>query len=60
VAGAIKKLYASMDQFIQTLEMVEEASQKATSPAVKSTLDGICGILEATCEQFVQTVLKKE
>jgi methyl-accepting chemotaxis protein len=54
---AIEKLDQSIEQFNQTLETVEGASQEATDPAVKSTLDRIYGILEATKEQLVQTIL---
>ncbi len=58
--AALDRLDQSIEQFNQTLTTVEEASQEATSPAVKSLLDRIYGILEATKEQLVQTVLKTQ
>jgi hypothetical protein len=39
------------------MEIVEEASNEANNPNVKATLDRIYGILEATKEQIVQTIL---
>lgn len=58
--AALDRLDQSIEQFNQTLTTVEEASQEAASPAVKSLLDRIYGILEATKEQLVQTVLKTQ
>jgi hypothetical protein len=58
--AAMEKLDASIDQFNQTLENVDDASKEATNPEVKSTLDRIYGILNAAQEQLVQTVLNKE
>jgi len=58
--AAMDRLDQSIEQFNQTLKTVEEASQEATSPAVKSLLDRIYGILEATKEQLIQTVLKTQ
>lgn len=55
--AAMDRLDQSIEQFNQTLETVEDASQQAESPAVKSNLDRIYGILEATREQLVQTIL---
>ena len=54
---AIERLDQSIEQFNQTLQTVEDASKEADSPAVKSVLDRIYGILEATKEQIVQTIL---
>jgi hypothetical protein len=51
---AIQRLDESIEQFNTTLQRVEESSQAATDPAVKSTLDRIYGALEATKEQIVQ------
>jgi hypothetical protein len=55
--AAITQLDESIDQYNQTLQAVEDASQQATDPVVKSTLDRIYGILQATKEQLVQTIL---
>jgi len=51
---AVQRLDESIEQFNTTLQRVEEASQEATDPAVKTTLDRIYGALEATKEQIVQ------
>ena len=56
--AAIERLNQSIDQYNQAMQTVEDASKEATDPAVKSTLDRIYGILEATKEQLVQTILK--
>ena len=58
--AAIEKLDQSIEQFNQTLQTVEEASNEATDPEVKSTLDRIYRILEATKEKIVQTVLNTQ
>jgi methyl-accepting chemotaxis protein len=58
--AAIDRLNESIEQFNTALESVEDASQEAESPAVKSILDRIYGILEATKEQLVQTILGEE
>jgi hypothetical protein len=58
--AAIAKLDQSIEQFNQTLQMVEDASDAATDPGVKSTLDTIYRILEATIEKIVQTVLNTQ
>jgi methyl-accepting chemotaxis protein len=58
--AAIEKLDQSIEQFDQTLQTVEDASNEATVPAVKSILDRIYGILEATKEQIVQTILNTQ
>jgi len=55
---AIEKLDQSIEQFNTTLETVEEAASEADTPAVKATLDRIYGMLLATREQLVQTILK--
>ena len=54
---AIERLDQSIEQFNNTLQTVEDASKEAESPAVKSVLDRIYGMLEATKEQLVQTIL---
>jgi hypothetical protein len=56
--AAIAKLDASIDQFNKALQTVDDASKKADSPVIKSTLDRIYGILEGAKEQLVQTILK--
>ena len=58
--AAMEKLDQSIEQFDQTMQTVEDASQEAESPAVKSVLDRIYGILEATKEQLVQTILNTQ
>jgi hypothetical protein len=58
--AAIEKLNQSMEQFDQTLQTVEDASNEASSPAVKTILDRIYGVLEATREQLVQTILNTQ
>ncbi len=58
--AAIDRMNQSIEQFDATLQTIEDASQEAESPAVKSTLDRIYGILEATKEQLVQTILGNE
>ena len=55
---AIEKLDQSIEQFNNTMETVEEAASEAETPAVKAVLDRIYGMLEATKEQLVQTILK--
>jgi DNA anti-recombination protein RmuC len=57
--AAVEKLHALSDQFDQTLQTVEDASQEATSPAAKSILDRIYGVLEAVQEQITQAVLER-
>jgi len=58
--AAMDKMDQSIEQFDQTMQTVEDASQEAESPAVKSVLDRIYGILEATKEQIVQTILNTQ
>ena len=55
--AAIERLDQSIEQFNNALQTVEDASKEADSPAVKSVLDRIYGMLEATKEQLVQTIL---
>jgi uncharacterized phage infection (PIP) family protein YhgE len=55
--AAIEKLDASIDQFNQTLEMVEDASKEATDPAAKATLYRISLMLEAAQEKVVEFLL---
>ena len=57
---AIERLDQSIEQFNKTLQTVEDASKDADSPAVKSILDRIYGMLEATKEQLVQTILNMQ
>ena len=54
---AIEKLDQSIEQFNNTMETVEDAASEADTPAVKATLDRIYGMLAATKEQLVQTIL---
>jgi len=58
--AAIEKLDQSIDQFNTALQTVEDASNKAESPAVKTYLDRIYGALEAAKEQLVQFTLKTQ
>ena len=58
--AAMDKMDQTIEQFDQTMQTVEDASQEAESPAVKSVLDRIYGILEATKEQIVQTILNTQ
>lgn len=55
---AIQLLDQSIDKFNQTLDAVESASRQAESPAVKSILDRIYGLLLGVKEQIVQFVLR--
>ena len=57
--AAVEKLHSLSEQFDQTLQTVEDASQEATSPAAKSILDRIYGVLEAVQEQITQAVLER-
>jgi hypothetical protein len=57
---AMTRLDASIEKFNATMELVDEAAFEATDPKAKSILDRIYGILEATKEQLVQTVLKTQ
>jgi len=56
--AALDKLDQSIEQFNQTLQTVEDASQEADTPAVKAILDRIYGVLLATQEQITQFVLR--
>ena len=55
---AIERLDQSIEQFNHAMETVEDAASEADTPAVKAILDRIYGMLEATREQLVQTILK--
>ena len=57
---AIERLNQAIEQFNTTMQTVEDASKEAESPAVKSILDRIYGMLEATQEQLVQTILNTQ
>jgi hypothetical protein len=57
---AIARLDASIEQFNQTLERVDDASKAAEDPEVKSNLDRIYGALESAKEQLVQTILNTQ
>jgi DNA anti-recombination protein RmuC len=57
---AIERLDQTIAQFNTTLQAVEDASKEATDPAVKSALDRLYGMLEATKEQLVQTILNAQ
>ena len=54
---AIVRLDASIELFNRTVDMVEEASREASSPAVKARLDTIDGNLQAVREMVTQAVL---
>ena len=58
--AAMDKMDQTIEQFDQTMQTVEDASQEASSPAVKSVLDRIYGILEVTKEQLIQTILNTQ
>jgi hypothetical protein len=58
--AALKKLEATTELFNKTMSAVEDASDSATDPKVKTILDRIYGIMEATKEQIVQTVLNTQ
>jgi hypothetical protein len=58
--AAIQQLNQSIDQFNKAMQTVDDASKQADSPEVKSTLDRIYGILEATKEQITQAVLNAQ
>ena len=57
---AIERLDQSIEQFNQTLQTVEDASQEAETPAVKTILDRIYGILLAAQEQVTQFILNTQ
>ena len=57
---AIERLDLAIEQFNKTMQTVKDASQEAESEAVKSVLDRIYGMLEATKEQLVQTILNTQ
>jgi hypothetical protein len=57
---AIERLNQSIEQFNTTLQTVEDASNEASSPAVKAYFDRIYGILEGVKEQLVQAVLNTQ
>lgn len=57
---AVDQLDQSIEQFNTTLETVEQASNEAESPAAKTLLDRIYGVLLAAQEQIVQAVLSAE
>ena len=57
---AIERLDLAIEQFNKTMQTIEDASQEAESEAVKSVLDRIYGMLEATKEQLVQTILNTQ
>jgi hypothetical protein len=56
--AAVDKLDESIDQFNTTLETVEDASNEAESPAAKTILDRIYGVLLAAQEQLVNVILE--
>lgn len=57
---AVDQLDQSIEQFNTTLGIVEEASNEAESPAAKTLLDRIYGVLLAAQEQIVQAVLSAQ
>ncbi len=58
--AAIEKLDQSIERFNATLQTVEDASKEADSPAVKSILDRIYGMLEVVKEQVVKIILNTQ
>jgi hypothetical protein len=56
----IARLDKVIEQFNKTLQNVEDASEEATDPAVKSALDQIYGMLLATQEQITETILSNQ
>lgn len=56
--SAIARLDQSIDRFNAALQAVEDASREAQSPAVKSILDRIYGLLVGVKEQIVQFILR--
>lgn len=58
--AAIAALDQSIEQFNTTLETVEDASNEATDPQVKATLERIYGALSAGKEQLTQVVLRTQ
>ena len=56
--AAVAQLDQSIAQFDATLQVIEDASKEASDPLIKAKLDRIYGMLEATKEQIVQSVLK--
>jgi molecular chaperone GrpE (heat shock protein) len=58
--AAVAILDEAIMDFNDTLENVENASEQAESEAVKSTLDRIYGMLEATKEALVQVILNTQ
>ena len=58
--AAIAALDQSIEQFNTTLETVEDASNEATDPQVKATLERIYGALSAGKEQLTQAVLRTQ
>lgn len=55
--AAVAQLDQSIERFNATLQAVDDASKQAEDPLVKAKLDRIHGMLEATKEQLVETVL---
>jgi hypothetical protein len=55
--AAVAALDQSIEQFNTTLETVEDASNQAQDPQVKTTLDRLYGALLAAKEQVTQAVL---
>ena len=56
---AVAQLDQAIAKFDSTMQAVDDASKEASDPAVKAKLDRIYGVLQATKEQIVQTVLNK-
>jgi hypothetical protein len=56
--AAVAQLDQSIERFNTALQAVDDASKQAEDPLVKAKLDRIHGMLEATKEQLVETVLK--
>jgi hypothetical protein len=57
---AIERMDLAIEQFNKAMQTVEDASKEAESDVVKSVLDRIYGMLEATKEQLIQTILNTQ
>jgi hypothetical protein len=55
--AAVAQLDQSIARFDAAMQAVDDASKEASDPLVKAKLDRIHGMLEATKEQMVQTIL---
>jgi hypothetical protein len=56
---AVAHLDGAIERFDAALKSVDDASKQASDPETKAKLDRIYGVLQATKEQIVQTILNK-